>query len=110
MKVNTNAPPSTNTTVDKAGGAQAPHSAPKTGEPKPSAAAIGSSSHVEISDKARLMQKAAEAVRQAPEVRSDRVAALKKSISEGTYRVDSEAVADKLVDEHLQSFFGKNSL
>jgi flagellar biosynthesis anti-sigma factor FlgM len=75
-----------------------------------SSAAARAGSHVEISDKARMMQKATELVRQMPEVRADRVAQLKKSIGDGSYHVDSAALADKLLDEHLNTDFGKNNV
>ena len=37
-----------------------------------------------------------------PDVRDDRVAALKRKIAEGSYQVDSDAIADRMVDEHLK--------
>jgi len=58
-------------------------------------------SSVELSEDAQLMRRAAEIARAAPDLRPDRVADLKKRIHEGTYQVDSAAVADRLVDEHL---------
>ncbi len=109
MKVNTNAPHNANTAIERPGAAQK-NQPTSEAQGKPSAAAIGSSSQVEISEKARLMQKAAEIAGATPEVRKDKIAALKKSIGEGSYQVDSAAIADKLVDEHLQSSFGKNNL
>lgn len=66
--------------------------------------------NIEISDKARLMQKANEIARNTPDSRADKVAALKKSISDGSYHINSAAIADRLVDEHLAMDFGKNSL
>ena len=74
----------------------------------PSRLAAGRTS--EISDNARLMQHATEIANAAPDVRKDKVEALKKAIASGTYHVDSAAIADKLVDEHLSSDFGKNKL
>jgi negative regulator of flagellin synthesis FlgM len=69
-----------------------------------------SSSAVEISEKARLMQKAADVAHGSPDVRKDKVAALKKNIQNGTYQVNSGAVAEKLIEEHLQTDFGKNKV
>lgn len=68
------------------------------------------SSQVDISDEARLMQKASEIAYSTEAVRSDRVAQLKKSISDGSYKVDSSILADRLLEEHLTTDFGKNSL
>ncbi len=65
---------------------------------------------VEISDTAQLMKQASEIAKSAPDVRQERVNSLKKSIQDGTYQVDSRAVADRLVDEHLRHDFGKNLL
>ena len=36
-----------------------------------------------------------------PDIREEKVAALKKQVDSGTYRVDPKAVADKLVDAFL---------
>lgn len=68
------------------------------------------SSGVEISDNARLMKQAADLARQAPDVRHDRVASLKQAIAAGQYRVDAGQIADRLIDEHLSTDFGKNNL
>lgn len=65
---------------------------------------------VDISEQAQLMRKAAEAVHAAPDVRQDRVAQLKERIRAGTYKVDSQSVADKLVEEHFLNDFGKNNV
>jgi len=68
------------------------------------------SSNVEISDAAILMRQASELAKSAPDVRADKVAALKAQVQNGTYRIDAKAIADKLVDEHLGADFGKNNL
>jgi negative regulator of flagellin synthesis FlgM len=52
---------------------------------------------VTISDSARSMAAATKAVADAPEVREDRVSALKAAIAAGTYTVDSRRLASKLV-------------
>lgn len=63
---------------------------------------------VDISENAKLMKAAVEKVQNTPDKRADRVAELKKQIREGTYRPDSAQIADRLVDEHLFSDYGKN--
>jgi negative regulator of flagellin synthesis FlgM len=65
---------------------------------------------VSISDQAKLMKEARELVYAAPDIRADRVSDLKQKVKAGSYKVDAEAVADKLVDEHLSAGFGKNDL
>lgn len=56
-----------------------------------------------ISSRAREFIKAKELASQAPDIREQRVAELKKKIAEGKYHVDVDAVADRLVEEHLQA-------
>ena len=53
---------------------------------------------VTISDSARSMAAATKAVTDAPDVREDRVSALKAAISAGTYNIDSRRLASKLVN------------
>jgi negative regulator of flagellin synthesis FlgM len=57
----------------------------------------------EISARARDMSKAKELAMSAPDVREEKIAELKKRIAAGTYNVDSHAVADRMVDEHLKT-------
>jgi negative regulator of flagellin synthesis FlgM len=52
---------------------------------------------VSISDKARSLAGAHKAVANAPDVREDRVSALKAAIADGTYSVDSRNLAAKLL-------------
>ena len=55
----------------------------------------------EISPRAKDFVKIEGMAKQAPEIREERVAALKKQIQDGTYKVDAETLANKLVDEHV---------
>ncbi len=48
-----------------------------------------------------LQNKAREIVYQTPEVRPEKVAEIKEAIEAGTYEIDSEKLADKLIDELL---------
>jgi negative regulator of flagellin synthesis FlgM len=50
----------------------------------------------------RLMQKAGEVVYQTPEVRAEKVSALKDPVQQGTYEVDSQKVANSLITEMIQ--------
>jgi len=52
---------------------------------------------VTLTDSARSLQKLSEAIAQAPVVNSTKVAAIKRAVSNGTYKVDSASVADKLL-------------
>ncbi|MEN9724022.1 MAG: hypothetical protein RJB38_2008 [Pseudomonadota bacterium] len=60
----------------------------------------------EISSKAKDLAKAKEVAGQAPDVREDKIAELKARIAAGKYEVNAQAVADRLVDEHLSSGIG----
>lgn len=66
-----------------------------------------SSENVKFSDNAGLFAEALQTAKNAPNVRPDRVAELKASIKNGTYKVDSHAVAEKMlksaVDEHRKT-------
>jgi len=55
----------------------------------------------DLSPQAKEFSHAKRLASQSPEVREDRVADLKRRIAEGSYEIDSEAVADRLVEDHL---------
>lgn len=54
-----------------------------------------------ISDHARELQIAKKAVKNAPDVRMDKVNDIKKRLESGTYNVSAEEVADKIVDNYF---------
>lgn len=56
----------------------------------------------EVSDRAREMAHAKSAATEAPDTRDDRIAELKARIAGGNYKVDSHAVADRMVDDHIR--------
>ena len=62
---------------------------------------LGGSAKINLSERAQLMQKAKEIATQAPDVNEAKVARLQKLIDEGKYQVNAQALADKLVDEHM---------
>lgn len=84
-----------------------PSNIPSSKTPSPAGA---DASTVQISDQALLMKEARELVHALPDVRAEKVSDLKKRIADGSYRIDSAAIADKLLDEHLATSFGKNNL
>ena len=59
---------------------------------------------VNVSPEAKLLQEAHTAATNAPEVRQDRVNALKAQVEEGTYKPDSKKIAAKLVESEAQLF------
>lgn len=60
----------------------------------------GESSKVNMSDRAQMMAKA-KSIAKADSADDAKIERIQKMIDAGTYKVDSSAVADKLVDEHL---------
>lgn len=58
--------------------------------------------NTEISAKSRDFSRAKSIASNSPDVREDRVADLKKRIADGSYSVNPDAVADRMVDEHLR--------
>jgi negative regulator of flagellin synthesis FlgM len=67
-------------------------------EPTPSAA-VGEK--VRLSPKVRELQAARTVAAGIPEIRKEKVAAIRAQIEAGTYRVDSEKIAGKLLAETL---------
>jgi negative regulator of flagellin synthesis FlgM len=57
----------------------------------------------EISDRGREIASVKTAAVSAPDVREEKVAELKRRIASGQYKTDASAIADKMVDEHLQT-------
>ncbi len=55
--------------------------------------------NVMLSGKAKEVEQLKKAVEALPEVRTDRVEAIKKAIEAGTYRVEPEKIVNKLFEE-----------
>jgi flagellar biosynthesis anti-sigma factor FlgM len=60
-----------------------------------------SPANVDVSERAQMMAKAKHIASQHSEVDEAKVARLQKLIDDGNYKVDSEAVADRLLEEHM---------
>ncbi len=79
-------------------------SSKKTGAPAQKAdVPVESGAKADISSKAKEFSKAKEVATGAPDVREQKIAELKKRIEEGKYKVNPEAVADKMIKEHAQT-------
>lgn len=63
----------------------------------------GSASKVDLSPRAQEAKRIKEIAMAAPDVDAEKVARFRQLIDEGKYKVDSRAVADKMVDEHLET-------
>jgi flagellar biosynthesis anti-sigma factor FlgM len=66
----------------------------------PAATPMGptSAASASLSVQAREMSQALEAVRRAPDIRTERIAALKERVLAGTYRVPEALLAQKMLD------------
>ncbi len=71
---------------------------------------LSSASEVDLSESAQLLKKGLDAVKQSPDVDTAKLEGLKNKIRAGTYQVDAASIADRLVEEHLRTDFGKNTL
>ncbi len=60
---------------------------------------ISKSDQVQISGKAKELDELKQVIHQMPEIRTDKVVALRKAIQEGSYQVDSLKVAGKILEE-----------
>lgn len=62
-----------------------------------------SSAKVQLSDRAQEAKKIKELAMATPDIDQAKVEKFRKLIDEGKYAVDSKAVADRMVDEHLMT-------
>ena len=53
---------------------------------------------LEISQAGKDINVAKKAIKESPDVRGDKIEAIKKQMAEGTYSVSTEALADKILD------------
>ena len=61
----------------------------------------GKEDRIEVSEKAKVLQKAKSAVDASPDVREEKVSLLKKAIDEGAYNVSDEAIAEGLIKKSI---------
>jgi negative regulator of flagellin synthesis FlgM len=60
-------------------------------------------SKVELSPRAQEAKRIKDLAMAAPDVNQENVERLRKLIDDGKYKVDAQAVADRMVDEHLET-------
>ena len=68
---------------------------------KASALAGAGATKVDLSDRALEAKRIKELATAAPDVDMEKVEKFRRLIDEGKYKVDAQAVADRMVDEHL---------
>ncbi len=84
--------------VNQADSSQQPEKQRAAAEAKENSPA---SDKVELSIQSREMHKVHEVLQMTPDVRAEKINTIKKMIEEDQYRVDSEAVAEKMIRESL---------
>lgn len=68
-------------------------------------AGIAGSAKVDVSDRAQEAKRIKEIATAAPDVDMEKVEKFRRLIDSGQYKVDAKSVADKMVDEHLETKF-----
>lgn len=58
---------------------------------------------VDLSQNARDLKLAQAALRDLPEIRSEKVAALKQQIEDGSYEIEPKKIAGKMIEESLRN-------
>jgi len=84
----------------KAGGAESLFESRKAKGSAQGGSAAGGSAKVELSTRAQDLARAKELATPSNDIDEAKVARLQKLIDAGEYKVDAEAIADRLVDEH----------
>ncbi len=73
----------------------------KTETKKPRHSSPHNSDQVQLSSRSKEFNRIKEVVENTPDERENKVAELKASIQDGSYSVDSEAVAQNMIQEHI---------
>jgi negative regulator of flagellin synthesis FlgM len=60
---------------------------------------------VNLSQASKELRLASEAIASVPDVREDKIAEIRDKIESGTYRIDNQAVADKMVGSFIDELF-----
>src|SRR4051812_28767976 len=68
---------------------------------RPADADVAEAVSASISPRSREFAQAKAVATSAPDVREDKIAELRKRIAEKSYHVNSDAIADRMVDDHL---------
>ena len=76
---------------------------PADKKPEKAAQPVASGERVAISDDAKTLQAAFQAVKQMDDVDQDKVDRIKAQIKAGTYKVDADKAAGKIIEESLLS-------
>ena len=69
-----------------------------TKSPPGGTSSTGGAEHIDISSKAKDIQKATESINAAPDIRIEKVDRVKEQIANGNYSVSSEQLAEKILE------------
>jgi negative regulator of flagellin synthesis FlgM len=79
---------------------------PAVNSDKPAiSAALKPEEKVDLSTKAKDIQQAQNALNNLPDVREEKVQEIKVQVEKGTYKVNAEKIADKMVKESIVDIF-----
>lgn len=92
----------TTTSVGSSGAVKNKSTETAGGLEKMSSADLFSSSKLNVSNRARDAQKIREAAMAAPDIDQEKVARFKAMIEKGEYKVDAQAVADRMLQDELK--------
>ncbi len=93
MEISNKVPPIQNTAYVK--------QAAKTDEAKPARTGVARGDQVELSAKAKELQAALDAIQKMDDVDHEKVARIRAQLKAGTYKVDAEKIAGKMLEESL---------
>lgn len=65
---------------------------------------VGGKDAMNVSQEAKTFSAILQAVKKSPEIREEKVNALKASIENNTYKIDNEKLADKLIERMERKF------
>jgi negative regulator of flagellin synthesis FlgM len=68
-------------------------------KPESAASQVSGGEQIALSPQAKGIQKALETVQTSPDIRSEKVAEIKGQIANNTYHIDSEALAERILQE-----------
>ena len=73
----------------------------KTGSVPPSSQTSGqpAAEQISVSTKAKYIQQAHEIIKASPDIRVDKVNRIKKEIADGTFKVDTDELAGKILED-----------
>ena len=70
-----------------------------------SARAVMGQDALNISSESKIKQRAMQAAKQSPDIRTDKIDALKERISAGTYNISNDEVAERIIEQAILDRF-----